>query len=102
MGWQIIGRQRYYYRIVWNGHRQVAIYCGSGARGERAAAEDAERAAARRAVWARHAEQRALAVDVEAAAGPAADLANALMIASLLTSGLHHSMSNGWRRRRRG
>jgi hypothetical protein len=80
MGWVLIGKNRYYYRVVWNGHRQVTIYCGAGRRGEAAAAEDAEYAAA---------------------AAPAAGLTDALMVASLLTKGLHHSMSNGWRRRRR-
>jgi hypothetical protein len=101
MGWVLIGKNRYYYRVVWNGHRQVTIYCGAGRRGEAAAAEDAEYAAARRAMWARHAAQRALAAQVEAAAAPAAGLTDALMVASLLTKGLHHSMSNGWRRQRR-
>ncbi len=101
MGWQVIGKRRYYYRVVWNGQRQVAIYCGGGTRGEVAAAEDAARAALRRAAWARRAEQRALAAEAEAATAPAAGLAEALTVASLLRNGLRQGRTTGWRRRGR-
>jgi hypothetical protein len=43
MGWEVYDGRRYYYRKRRVNGRVLSIYCGSGARGEAAAREDAER-----------------------------------------------------------
>ena len=43
MGWEMRGSKMIYYRKVREGARVRSIYCGGGERGERPAAEDAER-----------------------------------------------------------
>ena len=101
MSWVIQGKRRYYYRTVRDGRRQRVVYVGTGPLAEAIAAEDAERAAARRAGFARHAAQRDLAARVEAAAAPVADLMEALLTASLLTTGHHYDARHEWRPFRR-
>jgi 4-hydroxyphenylpyruvate dioxygenase-like putative hemolysin len=100
MGWVIHNGRRYYYRKVCNGHRVRAVYVGAGPVAEAIAVEDAQRAAARRAAIARHAAQRALADEVEAGAAPVADLVEALLVASLLTTGHHYDDHFEWKRLR--
>jgi hypothetical protein len=43
MGWEVYDGRRYYYRKRRVNGRIISIYCGSGARGEAAAREEAER-----------------------------------------------------------
>jgi hypothetical protein len=49
MGWELRREKLVYYRKVREGRRVRSIYFGSGERGERAAQEDVERRAAKRA-----------------------------------------------------
>lgn len=49
MGWEMRRKKLVYYRKVREGDRVRSVYCGSGARGERAAREDEERRRAKRA-----------------------------------------------------
>jgi hypothetical protein len=101
MGWVIQGGRRYYYRKVRDGHRQRVVYVGKGPLAEAIAAEDSKRAAGRRSAFARHAAQRELAACVDATAAPVADLVEALLRASLLTTGHHYDVRHEWRRFRR-
>jgi hypothetical protein len=100
MGWVTQGGRRYYYRKVCDGHRVRAVYVGAGPLAEAIAAEDAQRAAARRAAVSRHASQRALAAGVDSAAAPVADLVEALLAASLLITGHHYDDHSEWKRLR--
>jgi hypothetical protein len=99
MSWDRRGKRQYYSRSYRVNGRIIREYVGGGVAGERAAAEDAQRRARRRAeVAARRAEQE-LWHEAEEALRGFDELMDLLARATLLSANYHQHARGEWRRR---
>jgi hypothetical protein len=103
MSWECPrGKGRYYTRSRRVGGRIVREYLGTGPAAERAAAQDAERRAERRALAAEKRIQEERLREVAALLEAFCQLTDQLLAAALTEAGYHQHDRGAWRRARKG
>ena len=100
MGWEQRGRKLVYYRAKKVAGRVVRTYCGSGARAELAAQEDADRRAVRETEARAWRGERARLDAADSAMDRLGVAVQAFVRAHLLLGGFRRHARGHWRRRR--
>ena len=95
MSWEVRQNRKYYYRVRRNGNCLVKSYFGSGVAARRAAAEDAQRRAAREKSRTEYKQLQALDAQLQALA----KVTKTFVKASFYGAGFHQ-YKREWRRRR--
>jgi len=98
MAWETRGRGRYFYRSSWAGGKVCRQYLGTGAEGERAAAEDEARRSARRTAFDAERADAARRDEADAPLAALLEAADLLARASLAGAGFHEHRGE-WRRK---